>query len=96
MMNEQIFAILIAFAIIGSCFFVLGRTYWLWYRHQSQFPPGSDSANRKPTLFDVRELLLRGEKEKAIRIYRQIFKTDQKSAQAAIADLEKNLHNHGG
>ena len=92
---EQIIAVVIALLIVGLCLFIFVRAYWTWHLNHP-LGQGFGTPNRKPTLFDVRELLLRGEKEMAVRIYRQIFKTEQKAAQAAIDDLEKSLHQHGG
>ena len=95
---QQMIRAAVGFGIVGLVFFVLIRMYWLWYvKHlrQKDFDAGSNS-NKKLTLFDVREFLLRGEKEKAIKVYRQIFKTDQKTAQVAVEALERNLHQQGG
>ena len=92
--SETVFSALLALAVVGLCFFVIVRAYWIWHRKRLGLQTVSAS-KQKPTLFDVRELLLRGEKPKAIKVYRQIFKVDQKDAQAAIDSLEKNLHQQG-
>ncbi|MCB9772028.1 MAG: hypothetical protein H6754_05715 [Candidatus Omnitrophica bacterium] len=92
--SEAVFSAFIALAVVGLCFFVIVRAYWVW--HQKRL--GSQTVStpkQKPTLFDVRELLLRGEKAKATKVYRQIFKVDQKEAQVAIDSLERNLHQQG-
>ncbi len=96
--TEQIIRAAIGFAIVGFVFFILIRAYWpviAKYLQPKGFGAGFNP-NQKFTLFDVRGHLLKGEKEKAIKVYRLIFKTDQKSAQAAVEDLERNLHQHGG
>ena len=42
-------------------------------------------------MFDVRRLILKGEKELAIRVYREIFKSNYSRAQKAVEDLEKSI-----
>ena len=74
----------IALGILVFLFAMIIRQYWIWYINRKK-------SERKPTLFDVRELLTRGEKVRAIKIYRQIFNVDQKEAQGAVDALEKNL-----
>lgn len=90
---EDIMGAITALILVAVFFFLLIRAYWIWHTNQSRRQ--SMSSNKKPTLFDVRELLLRGEKEQAVKVYRQVFKVDQKQAQAAVTDLERNLHNPG-
>jgi hypothetical protein len=74
----------IALGILALFFAIIIRQYWSWY-HKRKAPV------RKPTLFDVRELLTKGEKVRAIKVYREIFNVDQKEAQIAVDALEKNL-----
>jgi hypothetical protein len=45
----------------------------------------------KPTMFDVRELIIKGQKETAIRTYCQIFSVKRKIAQAAIEELQRSI-----
>lgn len=80
----SIIGTIIALSIIVLLFAMIIRQYWIWYKNRKK-------SERKPTLFDVRELLTRGEKVRAIKIYRQIFNVDQKEAQGAVDALEKNL-----
>lgn len=93
-MFEQIIGAFIALGVVVVCFYILVRTYWIWHLNHMR-RQGFDLTGRKPTLFDVRELLKRGEKDLAVRIYRQVFKVDQKDAQAAVDALEKSLHGQG-
>ena len=73
----------IALGIVALCVAAVIRKLWNWQ--------GPKPAARNLTLFDVRELLTRGEKAKATKVYRQIFKVDQKEAQKAVDELQKTL-----
>ena len=42
-------------------------------------------------MFDVRQLLIKGEKEMAIKLYAQIFKTNRSEAQKAVEEIERSL-----
>lgn len=48
-------------------------------------PPG------KATMFDVRRLLLKREKGLAIRLYREIFKSNYEEAKKAVEELERSI-----
>lgn len=74
----------IALGILALVFAMIIRQYWSWYQKRKAHV-------RKPTLFDVRELLTKGEKVRAIKVYREIFNVDQREAQIAVDALEKNL-----
>ncbi len=89
--SSPIFVAVVAVLVVGLCFFVLIRLYWLWYKKNILRRQKADVAQRIPTLFDVRELLVTGKKEAAVKVYRKIFKVEQKEAQAAVDALEKNL-----
>jgi len=89
---QDIVGAVIALGVVIAGLFVLGRAYWVWHLQRR---PGTASPGKKPTLFDVRELLLKGEKDLAIRTYKQVFNVDQKEARAAVDNLEKSLHNQG-
>ena len=45
----------------------------------------------KATMFDVRRLLVDKEKDLAIEVYRDIFKTTHKEAEKAIEELERSI-----
>lgn len=83
---ESLIGTAIALVIVALVIALVIRKYW-----GSRKPV----ATRKPTLFDVRDLLARNEKPKAIKVYRQIFKVDLKEAQQAVEALEKNMHQQG-
>ena len=45
----------------------------------------------KPTMFDVRHLLMEGEKELAIRIYSDIFSVSLLKARKDVEELQRSL-----
>ena len=57
----------------------------LW--HESQL----NSHDEKLTMFDVRQLLIKGEKDLAIRVYCELFKTDSKEANKAVEEIERSI-----
>ncbi len=81
---------ILALVIMGICFLIFMRTYWIWQLNQLR-RRGLYPDKGKATLFDVRRLLINGEKEAALRVYCEIFGTSQKEAKKAVEDLEKNL-----
>lgn len=82
---------LIAFAVIALCFWIFTRTCRIWYLNQARrmgkLPP------EKATLFDVKKLIERGEKELAVSLYQSIFGTDKKEAARAVDEMERSLNN---
>ncbi len=87
----SVISALAALGLVGFCLYLIGRIYWVWYKKNVLPQRGPVIQKRKPTLFDVRELLATGQKQRATKVYRQIFRVDQKEAQAAVEALEKNL-----
>lgn len=89
---ELVFYALAMALVVGGCFFVLFKIYWLWYRKNIFQAKGPDATVKKPTLFDVRELLMKGQRDRALGVYQKIFKVGHKEACRAVEELEKNLH----
>ena len=52
---------------------------------------GKLSNKGKPTMFDVRHLLMEGEKELAIRIYSDIFSVSLLKARKDVEELQRSL-----
>ncbi len=90
-LSSPIFMAVVAVLVVGVCFFALIRLYWVWYKKNILRSKKADVAGRAPTLFDVRQLLISGQKEAAVKVYRKIFNVEQKEAQSAVDALEKNL-----
>jgi hypothetical protein len=87
---EDLMVKLAAFIIVCLCFFIFMKTYWIWYLNQAR-KKGVYPTQGKATLFDVRRLLIEGEKDLAIRVYCEIFGSNQQEARKAIEELEKSL-----
>jgi len=49
------------------------------------------SKKKRLTMFDVRRLLIKGEKDLAIQVYCELFKTNSEDARHAIEELERSI-----
>ena len=80
---------LISFIILSLCFCILMQTYWIWSINQARrkglYPQGN------PTMFDVRRLIIEGEKKLAVRLYAELFKTNSHEARKSVEELEKGI-----
>ena len=69
---------------------VLFNTYRVWFltdaRRRGKLPPKGHA-----TMFDVRHLLMEGEKELAVRLYCEIFQTTPIKAKKDVEELERSL-----
>ena len=82
--------VLYTILIILVCSLVLFNTYRIWVltdaRRRGKLP-----AKGHATMFDVRHLLMEGEKELAIQLYCEIFQTTPIKAKKDIEELERSL-----
>jgi len=81
---------LIAFVILGACFAFLFKSRWMWSINQARLR-GIYPEKGKATMFDVRRLIQKGEKDLAVRLYCEIFLTNSKEAKIAIEELERSI-----
>ena len=76
--------------IILVSILVLINVYRIWFltgpRRNGKLP-----AKGRATMFDVRHLLMEGEKELAIQVYCEIFQTTPTKAKKEVEDLERSL-----
>jgi hypothetical protein len=76
--------------IVLVCSMVLFNIYRAWFlidaRRRGKLPQRG-----KATMFDVRHLLMEGEKELAIQVYCEIFQTTPVKAKKDVEDLERSL-----
>ncbi len=49
------------------------------------------SQEEKLTMFDVRRLLIKGEKDLAVRVYCDLFKTSVEEASVAVDEIERSI-----
>jgi len=82
--------ILYTILVILVCSLVLYNIYNSWFlinaRRRGKLP-----LRGKATMFDVRHLLMEGEKELAIQVYCEIFQTTPFKAKKDIEELERSL-----
>jgi hypothetical protein len=76
--------------VVLTALLVLMSSYHIWgfvdARRRGKLP-----ARGRGTMFDVRHLLMEGEKELAVQLYSEIFKTTPLKAKKDVEDLERSL-----
>ena len=76
--------------IVLVCLLVIFNTYRVWFlidaRRQGKLPQKG-----RATMFDVRHLLMEGEKELALQVYCDIFQTTPIIAKKDVEELERSL-----
>lgn len=74
--------------LVGALVFVNSRYVWSMRdaRRRGKLPPKG-----KGTMFDVRHLLMEGEKDLAVQLYCEIFNTAPHRAKKDIEELERSL-----
>lgn len=87
---QILLTILATTVIVGICFLIFNRTSYIWLLNQAR-RKGFFLTPRKPTLEDVRHLLLSGERDMAIRVYSEMYKINLKQAELEVDLLERNL-----
>ena len=78
------------FVILAICFLVFSQVYWIWSMNQLR-RQGKLPEKGKATMFDVRRLLMEGEKETAVRLYCEIFKVTRKRAVKDVEELQRSI-----
>ncbi len=73
--------------VLSGVLIYSGRRYLMMNkaRREGNLPKG------KPTMFDVRQLLMEGKKEMAIEIYCAIFNTTPAKAKKDVDELQRSL-----
>ena len=81
---------ILSLIIVGLCFLIFMNTYWIWSMNQAR-RRGLYPSKGKATMFDVRRLIIKGEKDLAVRVYAQIFKTNSRESKKAVEELERGI-----
>ena len=76
--------------IVLVCLLVLLNSYRIWLINDAR-RRGKLPERGKATMFDVRHLLMEDEKELAIQLYCEIFKTTASKAKKDVEELERSL-----
>jgi len=69
---------------------VFFRSRWMWSVNQAR-RKGLYPKEGKAKKFDVRQLIIKGEQDLAVEVYRQLFLTNRREAQKAVEDLAKRI-----
>lgn len=89
-MIRLLLIVLLTTILVSICLMLISRTSYLWslnqIRRRGLLPTG-----RKPTIEDVKNLLLRGERVAAAETYRRIYKLSLRQAELEVDLLERNL-----
>ncbi len=78
---------------MGGCFFIYAFIKICWYiwiqqaRKEGIYPEKGEA-----TMFDVRNFIIEGEKELAVKIYREIFPVGVGEATKQVEALEKSIY----
>jgi len=68
------------------------QLYWIWMVRKAQHVYLKEVQSHAPTMFDVREVLLQGDKDLAVKLYCEIFNLDDVDrARKEVEDLERSL-----
>lgn len=73
--------------LLGVLLVLSGRRYWV----MAQARKDGKITKTKPTMFDVRQLLMEGKKELAIEVYCNIFNTTPGKAKKDVEELQRSL-----
>jgi hypothetical protein len=76
--------------LLSVCLWVLLKSERFWLLNRAN-RKGFNPAKDKPTMFHVRELILREEKELAIQMYCQIFHVSRSHAKQEVENLERSI-----
>lgn len=78
----------VAVAILGI------QVYWLWMVKKAQKVYLKEMQDQAPTMFDVREVLLQGDRDMAVKLYCEIFGIeDVERARREVEELERSIKN---
>ncbi len=70
------------------------QLYWLWMVRKAQKVYLKEMQAQAPTMFDVREMLLHGDKDMAVKLYCEIFSIeDIERARKDIEELQRSIKN---
>ena len=82
--------VLYTIVVVLVCFLVFFNTQNVWSTWEAR-RRGKLPQRGKATMFNVRHLLMEGEKDLAIRLYCEIFNTTPGKARKDIEELERSL-----
>lgn len=78
------------FIVVAGCFYIFSHSRWIWALNQAR-RRGIFPERGKATMFDVRRLIIEGEIELAIEVYRWIYRTSRKKSREAVLELANSI-----
>jgi hypothetical protein len=82
---------LIALSIIGLCFLIFWSRGSSSYFNIRRLKHKGLLKSKRPTMFDVRQLIIEGHKNEAIELYALLFKVNRKEARKNVDNIEKHI-----
>lgn len=82
--------LLYTFIIIMVCWGIFSQTRWIWAINEAR-KKGIFPEKGRATMFDVRNLIIEGEYDLAIEVYRRLFKVSRRNARKAVDDLSDSI-----
>jgi len=77
--------------IICLSVYIFCHSRWFRLLQQKWHDLGLNARKDKLTMFDVRQLLIKGEKDLAITVYCELFKTEPEEASKAVDEIERSI-----
>lgn len=82
----------ILISVIGLSILAI-QLYWLWMVRKAHKVYLKELQSQAPTMFDVREMLLHGDKDMAVKLYCEIFAIeDIERARKDIEELQRSIN----
>lgn len=77
--------------IFGLCVYIFLHSRFFRFVKQLWHESNLSAEEDRLTMFDVRQLLIKGEKDMAIRVYCELFDTDVEEACKAVEEIERSI-----
>lgn len=68
------------------------QLYWIYMVNRERKFLEEEMADDQITMFDVRQLLMEGEKEMAVKVYSDLFDVSEEQAQKDVEELERSMN----
>ena len=82
---------IVTFLAVGGCGAIFWYSFWTWNLRKLR-RRGILKPNARPTMYDVRRLLIEGDRDSAIDVYMLIFKVNRTEAKKQVSELDRHIH----
>lgn len=88
--------ILLSFIAFVLTAILVAQIYWVWMFKKAQKQYMSEvKENSRPTMWDVREVLMEGDRDLAVQLYCEVFGiSDIERARRDVEEMERGLQNN--